>query len=205
MLITEKPELSPTQDAILAAAITCVKQLGIERVTLNDIAKEAKVARSTVYSYYSNKDEVVRLAILQSAYSFAEKVFNHLSQFEKACERIIEAVMFTLRSLPDEPCLELITDTTLSQMVNDYGLTNEAGFDINVSVFRFLMQDENMDDEVVSEMAEFTVRTMFSLLAMQSPSPRSDNEMRGFIARWLLPSLNMHIPEQYQPVTAAVS
>lgn len=201
MLANEKPALSATQDAILAAAIACVKQLGIERVTLNDIAKEANVARSTVYSYYTNKDEVVRFALLQSAYSFAEKVFLHLSQFDTASERIVESVIFALSSLPDEPCLALVTDTTLSQMVNEHTLTTEAGFDINTAIFRFLIQDDSLADEEISEKAEFTIRTMFSLLAMQSPMKRSDDEMRGFIARWLLPPLNLNIPECYQVKT----
>ena len=202
MFSAEKPELPATQVAILDAAIACVKQLGMERVTLNDIAKEAKVARSTVYSYYSNKDEVVRFALLQSAYSFAEKIFMHLNQFEQANERIIEAVIFALRSLPDEPCLALITDTTLTQMVNDHTLTTEAGFDINTTLFRFLMHKEAVDESYVSEMAEFTIRTMFSLLSMQSPIARTDDECRGFIARWLLPALGLEIPAAYQRLGA---
>ena len=199
----EKPELQPTQSAILDAAINCVKQLGIERITLNDIAVEAGVARSTVYSYYSNKDEVVRSALLQSAYSFVEKVFAHLDDFDNTTERIIEAVMFILCSLPDEPCLALITDATLSKMINAHSLTSEVGIDIYISVFRFLMQNESLDDDRIDEMAEFTVRTMFSLLTMPSSTTRSDDKTRGFIARWLLPSLNIPVPEQYQLVPAA--
>ena len=204
MLKNEKPELQPTQNAILAAAISCVKQLGIERVTLNDIAIEAGVARSTVYSYYSNKDEVVRSALLQSAYSFVEKVFAHLDDFDNTTERIIEAVMFILRSLPDEPCLALLTDATLSKMINTHSLTTDVAIDIYISIFRFLIQDESVDDDRINEMAEFTVRTMFSLLMMPSSMTGSDDKMRGFIARWLLPPLNMPVPEQYQSVSAVV-
>lgn len=203
MFSAEKPELPATQVAILDAAIVCVKKLGMARVTLNDIAKEANVARSTVYSYYNNKDEVVRFALLQSGYSFAEKVFIHLNQFSSASERIVEAVVFALRRLPDEPCLSLITDTTLAQMVNDHTLTTEAGFDINTTLFRFLMHDETLDESRVSEMAEFTIRTMFSLLAMQSPVERNNDESRGFIARWLLPALGLEIPAGYQSLGLA--
>lgn len=204
-VMNSQPDLPTTQTAILDAAICCVRQLGIERVTLNDIAKEACVARSTVYKYYSNKDEVVRAALLQSAYSFAEKVFVYLNQFDSACERIVEAVVFSLRSLPDEPCLALITDTTLAQMVNEHALTTEAGFDINIVLFRFLIQNENVDESRVDEMAEFTIRTMFSLLAIKSPAQRSDDDLRGFIARWLLPSLGLNIPEKYLESTAVTA
>jgi AcrR family transcriptional regulator len=198
MLTSEKPDLPKTQVQILDAAINCVKKLGIERVTLNDIAKEAGVARSTVYSYYSNKDDVVKFALLQSAYSFAEKVFVHLSQFATPTERIIEAVMFSLRSLPDEPCLALITDTTLAQMVNDHTLTSEPGFNINTEIFRFLIQDDSLSEQVITERAEFTIRTMFSLLAMKSPVKRSYHEQASFVARWLLPPLELEIPAEYQ-------
>jgi AcrR family transcriptional regulator len=198
MAINNQPELPNTQVLILDAAINCVKRLGIERVTLNDIAKEANVARSTVYSYYTNKDDVVRFALLQSAYSFGEKVMIHLSQFSTAAERVIEAVVFTLRALPDEPCLALVTDTTLSQMVNEHTLTTEAGFDINTALFRFLMQDDSLGDEEVTEMSEFAIRTMFSLLAMKSPVPRTDDEIRGFVSRWLLPALKLEVPAEYQ-------
>ena len=96
-----------------------------------------------------------------------------------------------LLELPDDPCLMLGTESTLTQMVNDHTLTTEAGFDIEVAVFRFLMQGEEIDENRLSEMAEFTIRTLFSLLAMQSPVERSDEEMRGFISRWLLPALNL--------------
>ena len=48
-----------TQQRIVDAAVRCVKKWGIAKVTLNDIAKEAGVTRPTVYSYFSNRDEVV--------------------------------------------------------------------------------------------------------------------------------------------------
>ena len=192
--IADKPELSSIQVQILDAAIRCVKRLGIERVTLNDIAKEAGVARSTVYSHYLNKDEVVRFALLQSAYAFTEKLALHLIDTPAGSERIIEAVVFTLQVLPDEPCLALITDTALSQMVNEHTLTTEAGFDINTAMFEFLIGDNSLSAEQMREQSEFAIRTMFSLLSMHSPVARSEQELRGFIARWLLPALGLAIP-----------
>lgn len=196
--LQQKPDLGPTQTQILDAAIRCVKQWGIERVTLNDIAKEARVARSTIYSHYSNKDEVVRFALLQSAYSFAEKMVMALTEVPAGAERFIEAVSLGLRTLPDEPCLALITESTLSQMVNEYTLTTEAGFDINTELFKFLMGEHELTETQVREQAEFTIRAMFSLLMMASPTERSEDEIRGFVARWLLPALNLEIPAQYK-------
>lgn len=197
LAIEERPELSSTQQEILAAAIRCVKRFGIERVTLNDIAKEAGVARSTVYSHYLNRDDVVRFALLHSAYSFAEKVIASLVEVPAGAERIIEAMVYTLQSLPDEPCLALITDEKLSSMVNAHTLTTEAGFDINTAVYRYLLGDTLLSAAVIGEQAEFTIRTMFSLLTMPGPEPRDEQALRGFVARWLLPALGLEIPSRY--------
>ena len=43
----------PTTDAILDAARTSVRQSGIRRTTLSDIARMAGVSRMTVYNYLS--------------------------------------------------------------------------------------------------------------------------------------------------------
>lgn len=198
MFSMQKPDLPKKQVQILDAAISCVKKLGIERVTLNDIAKEAGVARSTVYSYYDNKDDVVSFALLLSGYSFVEKLFVHLNQFNTAADRIVEAVVYSLKTLPDEPCLALITDTTLAQMVNTQTLGSETGFNINTEVYKLLTQDDSLDDEITSERAEFTIRSMFSLLNMQSPVQRTDDELYGFVARWLLPPLDIEVPAQWR-------
>lgn len=198
MFSMQKPDLPKKQVQILDAAINCVKKLGIERVTLNDIAKEAGVARSTVYSYYDNKDDVVSFALLLSGYSFVEKLFSHLDQFTTPAERIIEAVVYSLKALPDEPCLALVTDSTLSQMVNTQTLGSETGINISTEVYKLLTLEDSLNETVTSERAEFTIRSMFSLLNMQSPVQRSGDELYGFVARWLLPPLDIEIPAQYQ-------
>ena len=67
------------QQQIVDAAIRCITRWGIERITMNDIAYEARLARSTVYSYYKSRDEVIKSALILSAYSFGEKLFELLT------------------------------------------------------------------------------------------------------------------------------
>ncbi len=197
-MLAEKIELGRTQEQILDAAIRCVKQLGIDRVTLNDIAKESKLARSTVYSHYANRDEVVRFALLQSAYGFAEKVITHLMTVPEGAERIIEAVVFSMQALPDEPCLALITDERMSQMVNEHTLTTEAGFAILTDIYRFLRGDADLSEAALSDEAEMALRTMLSLLTLRGPAERGEDETRRYVARWLLPALRLEIPADYR-------
>ena len=196
-ILQHKIDIPSTQEQILEAAITCVKRWGIERVTLNDIAYEAKVARSTVYSYYSSRDEVIRFALLQSAYSFGEKLFTHIVQFETAAERTLEAVLFSMKILPDEPSLALIADPALSQMVREHTLTTPKGLEIGTELFKAILQDDTYSDEELKEVAECAIRFMLSLITMETLGERCDDELRGFVARRLLPAIGLKVPAKF--------
>ena len=70
--------INDTQQRILDATIDCVKTWGVEKTSLNDIAKRAGVTRPTVYNYYGNRTAVIRAALLSSGHHFAERVIAHI-------------------------------------------------------------------------------------------------------------------------------
>ena len=180
-----------TQTRIVEAAITCVKRWGVEKVSLNDIAKEAGVTRPTVYSYFSNRDEVIQHALLQSAYTFGDKALKHIGKFDTAEERTIEAVIYALKNLPKEPYLTLIKDTGMSSIINTHGLSTPEGQRILRALFQVILMDSTKSDDDIDEIAEVTARLMLSLLTIESPKKRNDKELRAFLNRRLLPMLGL--------------
>ncbi|MEE2733431.1 TetR/AcrR family transcriptional regulator [Ketobacter sp.] len=187
-----------TQQRIVEATVRCVKKWGIAKVTLNDIAKEAGVTRPTVYSYFSNRDEVVQFAMLQSAYGFAQKLLRHIEEYESPEERTIEAVMFALKRLPNEPYLELMADSGLADIMNENALRAEEGNEIRRSIFRLIFRGLDVEGEELDEIVEVSTRFVLSLLTVKSEKKRSDKEMRAFLCRRLLPALGL------DPTAAAV-
>ena len=53
----------PTTEAILDAAVVEFEQHGFRRVALDDVARRARVSRTTIYRRFSNKDELVAAVI----------------------------------------------------------------------------------------------------------------------------------------------
>ncbi len=51
------------QEDILDAAISVFVRYGVQRSSMSDIAKEANVARQTLYNAFANKEEVLRATI----------------------------------------------------------------------------------------------------------------------------------------------
>jgi len=186
-----KKDLNNTQHKIINAAIVCVKRWGVEKVNLNDIAKEAGVTRPTVYSYFSNRDEIIQQALLQSAYLFGAKAIKHLQKFETARERTVEAIVYSLKKLPKEPSLALLKNSDMSNIINNKGLSTPEGQQILRGLFKIILIEKSFNDDELDEIAEVTARFMLSLLTIKSPKKRNDQELRGFIERRLLPSLGL--------------
>ncbi len=192
--------LPKTQEQILDAAVDCVRRWGLDRVSLNDIANEARVARSTIYKYYKNCDEVIQSSLLRSAYNFSEKLFAHVDTFKTPEERTIEGIIFSLKTLPDEPSFKLLSSSTLTHMVHDIALKTHDGEDLGITLFKtiILAEDGQYSDDQLQELSEFTIRFMLSLLTMESPKERTEDEMRGFIARSIFPVIGFTVPAEYQ-------
>jgi len=183
--------LEQTRTRIVEASVACVKRSGLQKVSLNDIAKEAGVTRPTVYKYFKNKDEAVQFALLQSAYAFSQALLEHVNQFTSAQSRVLEAMMFALNKLPSEPYLALIADVGLTQVINENALMTKEGREIRVQLFATILKDLTLSKDELDEISEFCTRMLLSLLSVKSQKQRSEKNMRAFLQRRLLPGLGL--------------
>jgi AcrR family transcriptional regulator len=182
-------QFNDTQQKIIDAAIRCVKQWGIEKTNLNDIAKEAGVTRPTVYSYFPNRHDVIRTALLQSGYGFAQRVLSHMKQFNNTRDRLMETLLFALAELPKEPYLALITDSHLSSQINEDALNDSEGQLICFQLFQAIYEHDMPNDEALMEITEMTTRVLLSLLMLKGPLHRNREQQKAFLERRLLPSI----------------
>ncbi|WP_156763410.1 TetR/AcrR family transcriptional regulator, partial [Mycobacterium scrofulaceum] len=58
------------RDQILDAANECFAQLGIQRTSVQDVARMAKVSRGTVYRYFEDRNVLIDAAIEFGAQRF---------------------------------------------------------------------------------------------------------------------------------------
>lgn len=190
-LLEQTDNYNETQQKIIDAAIRCVKQWGIEKTNLNDIAKEAGVTRPTVYSYFPNRHDVIRTALLQSGYSFAKRILDNMNQYTHTRERLLETLMFALEELPKEPYLALITQTDMSSHLNEDALSDAEGQAICLTLFTEIFKYDVPTDADLIEITEFTTRLMLSLLIIKGPLTRNREEQRAFLEKRLLPAIGL--------------
>lgn len=192
--LLELADISSTDDIryrLMDAAMSCVQRWGIEKTSLNDIAREAGCARQTVYNYFKNRDAVIFAASMDSAARFSIKLMAHINTFDNPADKIVEAIMFTLEHLPNEPYLQWITDPKLSPVINPEMFYSDLCLGTITKIAAECVKEQPELLERSAELGEMMTRLFLSLLLIKRPDAKDDEAQRDFLRRWLLPGVGL--------------
>jgi AcrR family transcriptional regulator len=96
-------------DRILAAAASCVVDYGIDRVTLAEIARRARISRPTIYRRYPDTDSILAALLTNRVVAILADVPQHGTDRSSLVDRVIvvaarlrddEIIMAVLHSAP---------------------------------------------------------------------------------------------------------
>ncbi len=174
---------------VCSAALACLKRQGIEKTTMSDIAKEAGIARPTLYKYFKNIEEVLSTAIDIEAYSFAESVVKHVTKFATIEERIVETIIYVVEELPKDPNLSIIINDDSAKTLRDRAFSDEATlvFSEMTAVPLIEIRPELMDQGV--EISEIMSRFAISMILFPGKYANDYDGLRALINRRILPGL----------------
>lgn len=80
------------QEAILAAGLKLMKENGVQKTTVSDVANAAGVSKVTIFNYYETKEKLVHEILvyyIREAFKEFEKIVEGDAPFEEKMESII--------------------------------------------------------------------------------------------------------------------
>lgn len=80
--------MAKREEDILDAATAVFVRYGVQRSSMSDVAKEANVARQTLYNAFSNKDEILRATIKLFSERCHERINEELSDDQGLKEQL---------------------------------------------------------------------------------------------------------------------
>ncbi|WP_261574316.1 TetR/AcrR family transcriptional regulator [Frankia gtarii] len=98
------------RERILLAAMRCYLRHGVPRTTVEDIAREAMIHRTTVYTYFKTRDDVLAGVVLIEARSLmaaSDRIMGGAGRFE---DRLVDAFLAARRAVAQSPFLSLLFD-----------------------------------------------------------------------------------------------
>jgi AcrR family transcriptional regulator len=187
------PGADPAAEAILDAAVVEFERHGFRRVALDDVARRARVSRTTIYRRFSNKDELVAAVIERENVSLFADIAAELKQAGPQSNYYVEAFTLSIikfrrhrvldRMITDEPGLviELASQhygAAIERMADALRVIFPAGF------------AERIGDHAVKELADTILRYAAMVLLLPSAQPLDTaDDIRAFARQHFLPSL----------------
>jgi AcrR family transcriptional regulator len=183
-----KSELE-AKSRVCTAALACLKRQGIEKTTMSDIAKQAGIARPTLYKYFKNIEEVLSTAIDIEAYNFAESVVKHAQKFATIEERIVETIIYVVEELPKDPSLSIIINDDRAKTLRDRAFSDEATlvFSEMTAVPLIEIRPDLRDQGV--DISEIMSRFAISMILFPGKYANDYDGLRGLINRRIVPGL----------------
>lgn len=171
---------------IVAAAVELIGRTGSE-ISIADVAESLGVIRQTVYRYFPSADALMKAAAIASVDGFLDRLTEHVTGIEDPVEAMTEGVIYTLTEVRRTPHLGILLTGTYSN-AHPEGLTSQEARAFGMTMIRrFDVDWENYgyDDASLHELVEYVLRTMQSFFISPGNPPRSDDELRRYLRRWM--------------------
>jgi AcrR family transcriptional regulator len=187
------PGADPAAEAILDAAVVEFERHGFRRVALDDVARRARVSRTTIYRRFSNKDELVAAVIERENVSLFADIAAELKQAGPQSNYYVEAFTLSIikfrrhrvldRMITDEPGL------VIELASQHYGAAIERMADALRVIFPAGLA-ERIGEHAVKELADTILRYAAMVLLLPSAQPLDTaDDIRAFARQHFLPSL----------------
>jgi AcrR family transcriptional regulator len=187
------------RNRILDAASRCFDRVGVHKTTLADVAREAKVTRTTLYRHFENRDAIVVGVMLRETRYFRDRILEATSGIEDVGEFIVEGILFCLREAPRRRLHIYLFEGEASILMGKLFLTSEQLFEIGVELLRPLFEPARekgllRDGIDLPTLLDWTSRITISYMTTPSLRIEDAEEMRQVLRRLLLPAVMANPP-----------
>jgi AcrR family transcriptional regulator len=190
---TTVPNSSSTTEAILDAAIVEFEQHGLRRVALDDVARRAKISRTTIYRRFRNKDELIAAVIERENVTLFADIAKELKQVDPQSNYYVEAFTLAILKFRRHRVLDRMIRDEPALVLELAGRHHGAAIVRMAEALRVIFPDgfaERIGEQAVNEFADTILRYAAMVLLLPSVQPlESADDIRAFATVHFLPSL----------------
>ncbi len=175
---------------IMDAAIACMKDKGIDKTRIGDIATLLGISRQTIYNYFTSKNQLFDAIFSREAITLADSIARHIEKYPAPDDKVIQAFVFAVEAFPRNPVLSHVI-TSGGQYLQEVGHSRQQMQAFGELVLHAVFEQHPALKQDSAEICEFLSRNIVSFLLMPDPQPRSAAELAGYVRRRLLPGLGI--------------
>ena len=177
---------------LLESARDLFRRVGVQRATMEDVARAAGYSRVTVYRRFASKDALVEQVIAWEFRRYLSRFLEDIRQARTVEDRVVTGFVISLRAMRENSLigglLSAEPGSVLAAMVGEQGRTLATERAFLAGQLRREQQAGNVAPDLDVELvAEMMVRVSTSFLVTPSEIVDLDDEDQlARIARWFL-------------------
>ncbi|MDQ1519181.1 MAG: hypothetical protein QOI55_254 [Actinomycetota bacterium] len=185
------PEPPDTRDRILDAALTCIARVGLAKTTLDDVAREARCARATLYRYFPGKQPLVAAVVTREARYIAAALEHATSQCATLEDAVVAAVVTGVDALERHAALQYVLLVEPEVVLPHLAFHRADDFLRDASALVAPALAPFMPAGRAERAAEWLVRIVLSYACSPSPDValHDPDSVRQLVSEFVLPGL----------------
>jgi AcrR family transcriptional regulator len=177
-------------ERILNAADEIIGERG-SSMRIADVARALGVTRQTVYRYFPGTQALLVASALRSADGFLDRLAAHLKGVTDPVVAVTEGFAFAVEQLASDNQVEFVLNqrhdggqkiSIVSDTALAFGRSMLHRFDID-------WEQHGFDEAGLDELNEFSLRVLHSFLADPGRPPRTGDDLRRYLIRWIGPAI----------------
>jgi AcrR family transcriptional regulator len=185
------PTASTQIARVLDATKSCCERWGFERVTIDDIAREAGVSRATLYRLFPGGKDVLFDALrVQELEDFFNRLLAAIGEADTLEDLLTAAVVCSMRDLRADNHLAVMLSTAPGETLGQLTVGGMPRILRVASTFLTPLVEPHLGRRDAGEVVELLVRLVIS--GFLAPSERvdftSDQHVRTFLRKFVLPA-----------------
>ena len=179
---------------ILEATRHCIDTQGLG-TSIADVAQVLGVTEWALSPYFDSTEDLLNAFTIEwTATSFIDELVAHVAHLHEPAEVIVEWIAFSIEQLISESYLGVLL---YSGRVSAFatGITSEAGITMGhriVERFSVDWQNAGFDDQLLTELIEYVLRTIESLIFCPVQPERDAGALRRYLTRWVAPAIHSY-------------
>jgi AcrR family transcriptional regulator len=180
-----------TRDRLLAGTLECLRDGGVERTTIAAVSRASGLSRPTIYAHFDTLDDLIHEAVQDAAVALSKKLGRELANVEQPGDRLVEFVVAAHREFKADPVVGLLMEVTVAPGLSHHGTIPAAMFELSRGPVSAVLRDDPEALERLDDIIETTMRFLLSVLTYSSDNTSTDERLRSYLRRALLPALGL--------------
>lgn len=190
---SDTPETtSRSQQRVLEATLRCIERMGVDQMTMEDVAAEAGVVRKTVYLAYGNRQALLDAALLSKVGGNVAKLRRYVEGFDTLGEALLKGCTRHADLIRKDPVFFALLQWAQVSLLGNYLLGPKTlAIRMTLDIWQGVLQrarerGELRTDVSDTDIANWLLNVTSFLLTRDDLSARAKSDL---LAKFLLPAL----------------